>query len=597
MKLFSKLQLVVVDGQTGENLVVGTWPFLIGADEGCDLVAAGEGVPDRLCEIGPIQGRHVIRHLNAESFWLNGAPCSQAELQSEKDYSLLVGAKLLLFRLTKDPEAWLRKIMPGQWMVQHKPSGTNSGPFGPREVLRQIDQSPAANELVVFLRGATVGFFADAVRPLFATLAAAEGEALPVRPSPRPLEPEPEAPAGNQGSLTCPTCWLRFDPGDVKHVAVHEKLNEDSLLGVGVMKRFQATRFSDDGVALDPMGVPTMDIACPHCHRKLPPDFLRLQHHIISIVGAPTSGKSYFLSVFTHVLKQTLFRHFDAAFADADPASNASLTAMRDTLFGAATPKAAQIAKTHLEGDMYEIFHRHGRKVALPKPFIFNVQPVQDSARSTAFVFYDNAGEHFQPGIDHTRSPGIQHLGASAGIIFLFDPAYNKEFRRRLPHHPDPQLKVAGHADIQDSILAEARVLLNKLRGLDATRKLDTPLAVVVGKLDVWSSLLPQDDLANPVQHGRLCGEAIEENSAALRSLLLEVCPQIVAAAESMSSCVKYFPVSSFGCSPVELGRNKDGFPDLSPDPAQIAPILVEVPVLWLMSLLEPSLVPLKGGN
>jgi hypothetical protein len=77
---------------------------------------------------------------------------------------------------------------------------------------------------------------------------------------------------------------------------------------------------------------------------------------------------------------------------------------------------------------------------------------------------------------------------------------------------------------------------------------------------------------------------------------MLEVCPQIVAGAEAISSNVKYFPVSSFGCSPEVIGYDKDPqgreIPVLSPDPAKIQPILVEIPVLWILSQIEPDLIP-----
>ena len=44
--------------------------------------------------------------------------------------------------------------------------------------------------------------------------------------------------------------------------------------------------------ALDALGLPCPDLACPHCRRKLPPGFLDVPHHIFSMVGAPSAGKS-----------------------------------------------------------------------------------------------------------------------------------------------------------------------------------------------------------------------------------------------------------------------------------------------------------------
>jgi hypothetical protein len=74
------------------------------------------------------------------------------------------------------------------------------------------------------------------------------------------------------------------------------------MLGEDQMQRFHATRFNDRGQALDAMGLAAGELACPHCRRKLPTGFLDLPHRVFSIVGAPSSGKSYYLSVLVKVL-------------------------------------------------------------------------------------------------------------------------------------------------------------------------------------------------------------------------------------------------------------------------------------------------------
>ena len=70
------------------------------------------------------------------------------------------------------------------------------------------------------------------------------------------------------------------------------------------MLRFVPTEFNSKGQAMDAMGLPTTDVACPHCHRKLPPGFMDVTHHIFSIVGAPSAGKSYYLSVLVRQLQK-----------------------------------------------------------------------------------------------------------------------------------------------------------------------------------------------------------------------------------------------------------------------------------------------------
>src|SRR5262249_53886785 len=160
-----------------------------------------------------------------------------------------------------------------------------------------------------------------------------------------------------------------------------------------------------------------------------------------SIVGDQSAGKSYYLSVLIRQLPASLYRYFGVVFQDADPTGNAMLNEMKRTLFGAQTPEQARLVKTQLEGAMYERLPRYGRTVALPKPFVYQLSASTDNTQRCSIIFYDNAGEHFQPGRDSADSPGAQHVASSAGILFLFDPFNNPEFRERMAGQTDPQLE------------------------------------------------------------------------------------------------------------------------------------------------------------
>jgi hypothetical protein len=113
------------------------------------------------------------------------------------------------------------------------------------------------------------------------------------------------------------------------------------------------------------MGLACTDIACPHCRRQLPPGFLEMPQSILSLIGAPSSGKSYFLAAATHVLQEKLARDFGLAFKDGDPTGNMLLNQMRNSLFSATTPDQALLGKTALEGATYEKLPRLGRMVSL----------------------------------------------------------------------------------------------------------------------------------------------------------------------------------------------------------------------------------------
>ncbi|MFT5857055.1 MAG: hypothetical protein ACI8XO_004313, partial [Verrucomicrobiales bacterium] len=419
------------------------------------------------------------------------------------------------------------------------------------------------------------------------------GEAIPVaeRTAPAARVPAPRFLDADTGEYICPTCWLRFDRGDVMHVAVHESLFGDPVLGEDRMLRFQATRFNDRGQALDEMGLPCTDFACPHCRRALPPGFFDSPHKIFSIVGAPQSGKSYYLSVLVKLLQTTLFRRFDIVFRDADPSGNAPLNEMKSQLFSAQSPAQAYLAKTQLEGEMYERLPRYDRMVSLPRPFVFSLSSsVSGSNGACSLVFYDNAGEHFQPGQDSASTPGAQHIASSDTIFFLYDPTINAEFRKQFAGALDPQL-ASQATDQQDVLLAETEVRIKKLLGTPRNEKIDTPLAMIIGKCDVWIDVIGRENLKDPIVDGAIDLGAIEHNSGLIRSFMMEHCPYIIANAEMISTEVVYFAASAFGHTPVTFEDEK-GVTRIGPDPTRIEPMYVELPALWALSKTQPELVP-----
>ncbi len=394
-----------------------------------------------------------------------------------------------------------------------------------------------------------------------------------------------------EGELSCPVCWLRFDTGDVMHIAVHDSLRGDPVLGEDAQQRFLATRFNNAGQAIDAMGIPSSEVACPHCRRKLPPSFLGMPHHIISLVGDQSAGKSYFLSVLTKVLPATLYRDFGVVFQDSDPTGNAPVNDMRKSLFGAQTPAQAKLAKTVFEGAMYERFPRQGRMVALPRPFVYTLAPEDKIREQCALIFYDNAGEHFQPGVNIVEQPGAQHVASAAGIVYLFDPFNSPEFRRAIRETKDPQIEKPV-VDQQDIILSEMRARIQIIRNLRSGESIQTPVAFVVGKSDVWLQLLNGATLHEPLRDGKLDQTVVEENSNIVRELMHRMCPAVVANAESLSTNVLFFAASAFGHTPIKIGPG-----EYVPDPARLQPLHVEIPILWILSQICPNLITTSAAS
>ncbi|WP_395748653.1 hypothetical protein [Prosthecobacter sp.] len=586
--------LCILNCNNGDRAAVGDASFVIGGAPNSHLHLSSPKCPQVFCKIDR-RGDAMELHFSTPVL-INGTLAAFLRSMPGDEHTVVGGGHLLAFKYTS-PNPWMALGRDQSWFVYSSETHDWSGPFG-LEYLRSwlVPFSASSRKQMILVPNGLeqMGFFVDDAKDILMIPPPEEKQGWMDRQSADAPVPEP-APVGMElnseyGEFTCPICWFKFDRGDVMNIAVHNSLRGDPMLGDEAMQRFHATRFNDRGQALDAMGLATSELACPHCRRKLPPGFLDLPHHIFSVVGAPSSGKSYYLSVLVKLLQSTLFQNFGITFRDADPSENVILTQMKTQLFSSSSPEDAFLAKTDLEGALYETLPRQGRKVRLPKPFIFKLSHPDTPENGFSVVFYDNAGEHFEPTRNSADSPGAQHIAVASGIFFLFDPLHNTEFRSMMRGVTDPQIK-QHRTDQQDVILAETEVRIKSLLGLDSRQRVATPFAVMVGKYDTWSTLLGEAPLLPAIQDGVVRLDNIKANSARVRALMVRTCPSIVANAEAISSNVCYFAVSPLGCSPVEF-LDREGTPRIGPDPKQLNPRHVEAPTLWVLAQATPDMIP-----
>ena len=510
---------------------------------------------------------------------VNGAQLRQRLALNETTTIQLASTLLVISPAGPDE---FRDVRTDSWILFDALTGEQLGEHPPQTLLDVArDLGRATDTLACTPQGLEVGFSLAQIAAMLSPREESAG-----RPAGKALLTAEQ----NRGAHLCPVCWTRFDAGDALSIAVHEDLRGDPILGSDARLRFQPTRFNDQGLALDPMGLACTDIACPHCRRQLPPGYLDRPHRIISLIGAPSAGKSYYLAVLTRMLQDRLPEDFHLAFKDGDPSGNMLLNQMRNTLFSAATPEEALLGKTALEGATYEKLPRLGRMVSLPRPFIYSISRPGQQRSETSVILYDNAGEHFEPGIDIHDSPGAMHVATSSGLIFLFDPTANVRFKAKLIGVEDPQFTLKGRIDQQDSILSEMETRMKRVLGLAQDERIKTPLAFVVGKCDTWASLL-SSPLEPVVKDGALDLAAVRRNSDRVREVLVALCPGLVASAESLAEQICYFAATSFGHTPVMIaaGLNKGR---IAPDPQRLAPAHVEEPLYWLMHLASPAMFP-----
>ena len=386
-------------------------------------------------------------------------------------------------------------------------------------------------------------------------------------------------------------------------ISEHVDLLGDPLLGPERQQRFLPSRFTIDGDAIDARGMTCRTLACPQCHLPIPRAMLEMEPLFISILGAPASGKSYFLTAMTWQLRQVLPLHFKVAFTDADPASNRVLNECEESLFlhpdeSALVPLGSLIRKTELQGELYDTVAYGQQTVSYPRPFLFTMQPREDhpggegTTPARMLCLYDNAGEHFQPGQDTTSSPVTRHLAQSRAILFLFDPTQDPRFRAACRGvEAGGSAQRAARLSRQETILNEAAARIRRHAGLSHGSKYERPMIVVLSKFDEWSHLLDHDAGEPWKTQGNMTGvdvERIEQTSVRLRQILMQYCPETVAAAETFAKNITYIAVSSLG-EQVELDPTT-GLPGIRPK--NIHPHWVTVPLLYALSRVQPALIP-----
>ena len=419
--------------------------------------------------------------------------------------------------------------------------------------------------------------------------------------------------------ITCPHCWKRFDFREIFYISRHLDLLGDPVLGTDAQKRFLPVKFSARGMAIDEKGMECPELACPHCHLKIPESVVDLPSSIFSIVGAPSSGKSYFLTTMLWQIRKCLPHYFEFNIGDVDSSFNSVLNEYESTLFMNNHPESlVSLPKTELQGSGYtNQIMMNGFPVDLPKPFIFALTPMQGHPRyekdrkelERNIILYDNAGEHFQPGHESVNNLATNHLAFSDGIIFVYDPLRDTHMQK-FCRKDDPQFQ--QESTNQLALFYEMAARIRKFSGLQTTDKYRQPLIVAIAKFDVLKESLgiqPKNEdylgYDEDKMEYSLNLENVTNMSFLLRQKLIEIAPEFVGAAEGFSETVYFVPISSFGCSPKKL-ESSDGSgrkQALGIIPNEMNPFWTEVPFLLHLYLhglisavapIRPDSIPLE---
>jgi len=404
---------------------------------------------------------------------------------------------------------------------------------------------------------------------------------------------------------TCPNCWFNFLPEESLWISVHSRLAGEARLptsttGRAEQKRFIAERFDVEGRAIDAEGSPCTQIACPRCLLSFPRAALEVPSIVYSLLGAPGSGKSVFLASMTFMMRQQAAA-LGLRFQDGDLTLNKLLLEDERRLFLDAGSDGYRqfdeaVQKTQTDDIRYRTSIIDGHEARFVYPFTFLIAPAAGhpydaTERSVArlLCLYDNAGEHFLPGVDTAEAPMTRHLAASDGIMYTFDPTKDRRFLRELGERGDAR---AG-SDRQDTVLMEAANRVRDHAGLSSTTKIPQTLVVVLTKFDVWRSLLPRAQEVSPLRmhpNGRIqvvSRDDLDTLSHLCHGLLRRLCPEVVSAAESVSDSVYYVPAAAVG---MDVQKDlKSGAMKFRG--AECEPHGVLVPLLSLLTNSAPRLV------
>ena len=508
MGFFSKtIYWGIYDCQSGNLTQITEVPFVIGSDNEVELILPvdGEVYPEH-CEIDITEsGEASLKSLDPKAaLFINGQPSGSRPLESEKNYLVQIGNSFLVITGSPKLEQWASVFAPDMWDAMDT-SGQPLEPMTSIVLSQQVAQGNLPDNVWITFSGITWG---EAVMPLSClldTIKPTESSELQT-----PVVQDDVIKIPDKGQYHCPSCMKQFD--DAMWIATHEDLRPDPVLkervtGTGEREvtfiRFfpDASNLMPDGTIKDAMGSICTQMACPHCRLVLPPGYLLTKNEVISIVGDAASGKSYFLTILTKRLPENLQRNFSVNLTDLDPQGNIPINTMANTLFSGGGSSQARLLKTTLDGYMYQDVHYNGTERKMPRPFTFSVSSdklVGTDGRS--LTFFDNAGEHFQPGMDTEDRPGAKHVGIASGILFLFDPFNSNDFRPLLGDCSDPQMEKPVE-DKHRTMLDEMYARMQKRRNLSHGQKVDSPLAMVIGKYDAWTHRYGRELFQDPLEN------------------------------------------------------------------------------------------------
>jgi hypothetical protein len=225
---------------------------------------------------------------------------------------------------------------------------------------------------------------------------------------------------------------------------------------------------------------------CPTCHTELPSDYCDVPSRLVALVGAKNSGKSTFIGVLIHELRNRLGRELRASLnACDDRTATRYHNDFEQLLYGQGVlPPITQTAAHGLHDPLVY-------RLTLPARTRFFIPGSGRSStrESLALVLFDTAGEDLTS--EASVDSHLRYLGVADAIMFLVDPLELPSVRRTgvtgtnvlAGASPPPQPPAAFPDDPLD-VIRRVTTLVRASRGVRAPKRLPVEVALCLTKID-----------------------------------------------------------------------------------------------------------------
>jgi len=321
---------------------------------------------------------------------------------------------------------------------------------------------------------------------------------------------------------------------------------------------------------------------CPACHNDLPSDFGKARSYTIALIGAKDVGKSHYVTVLIHELKNRIGRDFGFPVTSLDDQTRKRYNDNLRRLFEqnevmSETTSAMSNAEVRypmiyqIKPDRHffglNLYHLASK---LNLNHIINRVSNTSTFEEVNVVFFDTAGEDLS---DLSVMKTVNKYIANAdGLILLLDPLQVPVVRDKLKNKENVRLPDA--ITDQQTIVDRVINLIQAARSIEPSSKINIPVAVAFSKMDALDSIVDRMLLSGSSHRGYFDIDDAEKTHELFIGYLDQwFGGNMLRQLERYFVSFAFFGFSTLGSSPDDSGRLSKG----------ISPYRIEDPLLWIL--------------